>query len=1642
MQRWIAGVTVLLIVLLCSGARRTAAQTSNTLQIYWRHEAPARIIHTFESDIDQDGFGEIGLVTVDDTIELLRNDRTPLWSSAHQTGAGVLAITARADSVVYATSQQLVQVDVNGEIDWSEGISDLPTVKDLYAVIDVFGRSSLLVLFNDGSMQLYNRTGSLRWHYEHPEDAISITDEIVLVGDVDADGLDDVLFGYPTTPNSSLIQLIDSQDGSVKWDATIDGRVTAFSPVRFTNGTSAIAVGNDRGNIVMINGAEEGIWEPLSLEQPITALTMAEWPQADRILVAATSDGQIVGLGATGRRIFESRICEENGLFVTRTQCDTPFTSRIQRLEVGTGDEAQGVALVALLEREGESSAEILFFNRSLDLLQNYPISPIKTQPLLVDTNRDGRNEFLLTAFGSVDLISPSTSRRSPVQVNATLPSPPSALLVGDFNQDRIDEMIVGDVSGRLSKYGDALYGDWETLNADWIEPETQGVAVAKLALLKTPETGFSAESDHFLTVYNRLIEQGEGEPPIRNSTLALRRTLDGGLVWEEPISISGHTVTLLVDQAQPDLANVLVGLDNGVLAKFELVYQDDATFGARNSWVQTDNNWTLSLPSEITYGALLERDTEMGSRFVITTRNTVQRYDAEGTRLYFIEINNATELCESPAELLYLLDYGGDVSQPCLLNRRLGLWEQLLGSSTRPTAHTSDTFTYQPVRLASLQRTKWSESNLFGDEEIQGGGLSFGEESETISDVTTFYSDDMTGNGRQDVAIGRSDGSLLLDLNGANDTTVQFGSRVLFLTALHNIDNATLSVLTENSLIHRLTFRSNYPPLLGTPQTTLNDDQVTLQLSLFDPEGDEVVVALEQYDPETAVWQRHEEQRSTGQIYRLQWQIDAPTSAENATYRLKYRDSAGQEGTITPVIPLPIVVPITPQSSRLLFVAIAFGLVGGTLVLARQRQSPRRRALRLVRLVERTPTLILNELRHQYNLLKGDPSFFVNVSTSARQYQNANLAALADGLYLVADRPNAALAVINATLAELSPEISHYEQWTTMFGSTEAFLQVQTLTELSLMRPRLEEMLKTNQQTGGEPGSFPQLLPIFDALQDADRVDTVEDRLTYLGDAEIMLRRLEQSVADEEHSLSKVLVQTIVTRWRGLVTATIEALRGRARLDVQLKTQRIAPTEEAQLALEVQNIGRAAAEQVTITLLAGEAMPLNGVTKTIPLLAPERKRTVQFGINLPDTDAFRVAFQITYSDRQQDARTLDYANLVHVLAAVKDFRPIRNPYSPGTPLRRDSSLFFGRNDLFNFIAAEVERVTQQHVLILVGQRRTGKTSALLRLGQHLPKHLIPVYIDCQSLGVLPGMTAFFQDVAWQIADILFERDIDIEVPELEEKRVNPGKWFQHEFIPFVRDQLDDDAKIVLVFDEFEALENLVNDDILPRTIFSYLRHLMQHGEGLSFIFVGTHRLEEMTTNYWSVLFNIALYKEISYLDQEAARQLISEPVAPNLTYDDLAIDKIIRLTAGHPYFLQLVCYSLVKRANEQRTGYITITDVNETVDEMLGLGEVHFAYIWQRSNSAERTVLITIAHLIDRELPFRVTDIVAELNEYKIALTPSDVTTALQSLVQRNVVQEVNQRGNTYYEMKLGLVGQWVERTKSLDKLFGRMLP
>ena len=236
---------------------------------------------------------------------------------------------------------------------------------------------------------------------------------------------------------------------------------------------------------------------------------------------------------------------------------------------------------------------------------------------------------------------------------------------------------------------------------------------------------------------------------------------------------------------------------------------------------------------------------------------------------------------------------------------------------------------------------------------------------------------------------------------------------------------------------------------------------------------------------------------------------------------------------------------------------------------------------------------------------------------------------------------------------------------------------------------------------------------------------------------------------------------------------------------------------------------------------------------------------------------------------------------------------------------------------------------------------------------------------------------------------------------------------------------------LLLMFDEFEELQKRVEDGKLDAEVFPFLRNLMQHEEPLDFVFAGTHKLEELGAEYWSILFNIASYKKITFLSHDDAQRLIVEPVKPHLEYDPLAIERIIGVTGGHPYFTQVVCHELVSYHNETQRSYLTANDVAEVLDRIVERGEAHFKFLWAESSTNERLVLLTLSDLLETAETASADDVDALLDKRACCLdNDAKVPDVLDRLEMGDILTRSNPRSNLY-RFKIDLIRRWIYATR-----------
>ncbi|MEZ4512588.1 MAG: AAA family ATPase [Chloroflexota bacterium] len=1637
---------LLFLLLLLLGHRAAHAQTAlQPTASYWQYSASGRLQNVVTADINHDGILEFLMADEDGKVDLISASGIRQWRYLAQDPIlNLNTVNLDGESqpemeVVLAMRNRLVLLTADGvvirqirlnESNPASSINDFEaterqdSLNDGEALIptavygydsDHDGNEEILVVLNTGVLLLYNQIGQQVWHYQDPN-SNSNADPHLALADFDQDGELEMMLALFTPRRFGHVVYLDNEDP--RWELSVSGRITAVSPLTFDPALPPqLAISTNLGHVYLYNASRERLWLR-TLNKPVTAIAPVQLPQG-MALAVGTAVGTVTTFDRNGHRFWTQNL-------------DPDATRGILALSgtaVSIPDGRPTLAVTIEPQISSAGSADLILLGNNRETIGRYESIDMRGLTRLIDINRDNNSELLLARFATLELIGISTSTgESASEWNHSLNAAPLSMLVVDLDKDGTEEIIVGTQDGRIHSLNSN--GTIRSLN----DP---GGAITHLAALPSSPT----EPPHVVVVRN---ETNASEALPQRGWLEIRQP-NGEKRSETPFDVP-ITALLVSDFAPNDGPEIIVGTQNGAIHLF--------SSGGEPLWSHALSN------NSIEHLLVLSGSTQHEPEIILTTRHDLlairdingtlvtrrlATYSGTITQVYTMPANGSEEL--SPRLLVFVDDgYAYGLNWRGILMAQFA-WPLALPGSPTLSIPNEQSLTEAFFKNITAFLVATADGHLLRlDIEENRPIISWQLENEGT--ITSLHWDDRDGDAVPDtVVVGTQRGQVHIYSRAhtrepklTNEIDLFSGLFALTVLRRDNSQTADLLFITDNGLVQLYRAQENRPPLLTNPGVELAQGQYSINVAVHDVENDLVHVRLEVQDSDTGEWQPLEEKEINSGNESLFWLVpNPPTSAEGVYYRFHYSDGL-YEGYVTPP-PGPVPLSLSPLATLARYGLVLFAALGlVTFVLfVRQAQSPDARAQRLLRHIQRTPQDTLRLLENRYIYYDGAVDFLLYLANAARQEPNRLVANLADGLFLLNGRFRAGLSIINSTLDDINEHIPPWHdisRWQMIYKTAAELAEAPTITELSLLRPHLVELLTFLEEREQYAPVLDALLPILTNLRDSERVELADDRLVYLNEAAVLLNRLTLQLPEFSPRMERTLVQGISKRWAGLVSSTIEELRGRADLRLTLKTKRLVPNAQTAVVLEIQNIGRATAENVMAILDENPAYNLLNMPPLIPLLPPGRSRQIEFVIAPAATDSFRLALTITYDDRNQHDKTLAFADMVHLLPPAREFRPVANPYMPGTPLRPNSHLFFGREQLFGFIAENAGRRAHRNVLILVGQRRTGKTSALLRLAEHVPAHLLPVYIDCQSLGVVPGMPALLQEFAWLIADALALRDIDVVVPEPGEWQEEPTRQFQRQFLPHVRSLLPAETTLLLVFDEFEAFESLVEDHILPPTFFTYLRHLMQHSEGLNFIFVGTRRLEEMSADYWSVLFNIALYRKIDYLSPDAATRLITEPVQPNLVYDDLALDKILRVTAGHPYFLQLVCYTLVKRANSERTGYITISDVNAALDEMLRLGEVHFAYLWQRSSFVEKGLLTAVSHLMDRDTPIHPEDLVAFLAPYGIYPTPAEVTMALIQLVERDIMQEITDEGQTRYILRIELVGLWVAKNKSLTKL------
>lgn len=367
------------------------------------------------------------------------------------------------------------------------------------------------------------------------------------------------------------------------------------------------------------------------------------------------------------------------------------------------------------------------------------------------------------------------------------------------------------------------------------------------------------------------------------------------------------------------------------------------------------------------------------------------------------------------------------------------------------------------------------------------------------------------------------------------------------------------------------------------------------------------------------------------------------------------------------------------------------------------------------------------------------------------------------------------------------------------------------------------------------------------------------------------------------------------------------------------------------------------------------------------------------------------------------------------------------NPYIAGSPVT-GTEMFFGREDVFAFVLQTLTGRHQDQVIVLYGQRRTGKTSVLYQMHRHLGPRYLPIFVDLHGLALNS-----LADFLWELANHTrrsLKRAHGIEIPSLDraEFMIDPRHGFEIIFLEQVWAN-SGDRHLLLMLDEAVRLQEQVQAGKLDVEVFAYLRHLMQHQARLNFLFSLGSGLEEMEKTY-ALLFNVALYKKISFLERGAAEALIIEPVRDLYQLEPAAVERILDVTSCHPYYSQLICHGLFNRWQQNQDSPLTVADVEATLDEAVERGLAVLKHVWEESEAAERTVLAGMSAAIDdHSKSVSVEEINQVWRKLDVFIPPGEIAKAIRSLIARDVIT-----GHDHYRFTVDLQRRWLRQYERLE--------
>jgi tetratricopeptide (TPR) repeat protein len=443
---------------------------------------------------------------------------------------------------------------------------------------------------------------------------------------------------------------------------------------------------------------------------------------------------------------------------------------------------------------------------------------------------------------------------------------------------------------------------------------------------------------------------------------------------------------------------------------------------------------------------------------------------------------------------------------------------------------------------------------------------------------------------------------------------------------------------------------------------------------------------------------------------------------------------------------------------------------------------------------------------------------------------------------------------------------------------------------------------------------------------------------------------------------------------------------------------------------------------------------------------------TLEVSEDAINSQIFPISLYAQYKTRTDEEKTTPVQSFSVKLSPQEKFELISNPYSryaEGGPVQ-DPEMFYGREDLIKSIITTIRETPHQgKCIVIFGQKRSGKSSILYHINQQLkndPKILI---LDLGNIGRIldpssetPLLYVILRGILFQFQTRL--KDFyDNGYPNLNIESLSDMEFYKHpfplqKFLEIFKDfenkKLKEErwknVKPVIMIDEFSYIYNLIVEKKLNPEFMKNWKAFLQENL-FDAILAGQDVMPKFKQRFPNE-FGTTQDERVTYLKKSYAESLIDEPIKiggkkGESRLKQKAIERIYELTAGSPYYIQMIGNRLVEYMNRNYSKYATEADIefikNELINGENALTIDKFDNLISSGDTSDDSINENDARLALEQIA--INSIRGPCNKDFIHI---DTVTPLDSILDDLETRQVVTRENRiYYRINVELFKEWL---------------